>query len=159
MYHTSRTKPIMTVVAFTCTLVYSSFLPGVGAKRNRLRAYRPFVTDTGARDRVRVAWTAPDRLLLTLEHATGSELREQLQTVCYWHWSTRQGPSCVNSSRVLLERRIVPQMFYYRMTVHRNRFLVNKTNRYTEFQFYLVLRLYKRGLELYGNYLFTTDTK
>jgi len=23
------------------------------------------------------------------------------------------------------------------MTVHRNRFLVNKTNRYTEFQFYL----------------------
>jgi len=26
--------------------------------------------------------------------------------------------------------------FYYRMTVHRNRFLVNKTNRCTEFQFY-----------------------
>ena len=26
--------------------------------------------------------------------------------------------------------------FYDRMTVHRNRFLVNKTNRCTEFQFY-----------------------
>jgi len=26
--------------------------------------------------------------------------------------------------------------FYDRMTVHRNRFLVNKTNRYTEIQFY-----------------------
>jgi len=26
--------------------------------------------------------------------------------------------------------------FYYRMIVHRNRFLVNKTNRSTEFQFY-----------------------
>jgi len=32
--------------------------------------------------------------------------------------------------------------FYDRMTVHRNRFHVNKTNRRTEIQFLLVLRLY-----------------
>ena len=32
--------------------------------------------------------------------------------------------------------------FYDRMAVHRNRFLVNKTNRHTDFQFLLVLLFY-----------------